>query len=80
MLILRYSVVTSTWASCHFPLNITGFDQHCSATGYTTVGAVDNFMWFGELHPSERADQIIAQEFAKVVEGSSAYATYWSSA
>jgi hypothetical protein len=42
--------------------------------------AVDNFMWFGELHPSERADQIIAQEFAKVVEGSSAYATYWSSA
>jgi hypothetical protein len=63
-----------------FSIEYHWVQQHCSATGYMTVGAVDNFMWFGELHPSERADQIIAQEFAKVVEGSSTYATYWSSA
>lgn len=34
-------------------------------------------MWYDELHPSERTDQVIAKEFAKVVKGLSSYATYW---
>jgi phospholipase/lecithinase/hemolysin len=60
-------------------LNVTGYDQHCYSSGCTTVGKVDDFMWFDELHPSERTDQIIAREFVSVVEGRSGYASYWSS-
>jgi len=67
-------------SATYMPLNVTGFDQHCSASNCTTVGAVDSFMWFDELHPSERTDQTIAREFIKVVEGNSTYTTYWISA
>src|ERR1700730_17376762 len=61
----------AAYSATSTPLNVTGFDQHCSASGCKTIGAVDNFMWFDELHPSERTDQIIAREFIKVVEGNS---------
>jgi len=50
----------AAYSATSTPLNVTGFDQHCSISGCTTVGAVDDFMWFDELHPSERTDQIIA--------------------
>ncbi len=39
--------------------------------------SLDHFLWFDELHPSERADQVIAREFVNVVKGTSKYATYW---
>lgn len=35
------------------------------------------FLWYDELHPSERVDAVIAKEFVKLVEGKSKYATYW---
>lgn len=43
----------------------------------TKNGSIDGYMWFDELHPSERMDQIIAEEFIRVVEGRSSYAAYW---
>jgi len=82
--VYMYSLMTgiynnpAAYSTTSIPLNVTGFDQHCFTTGCTTIGAVDSFMWFDRLHPSERTDQIIATEFIKVVEGNSTYATYWS--
>jgi hypothetical protein len=70
----------AAYSTTSTPLNVTGFDQHCSAASCMTVGAVDSFMWFDGLHLSERTDQIIAQEFIQVVEGYSTYAIYYSSA
>jgi phospholipase/lecithinase/hemolysin len=42
----------ATYLTTSAPLNVTGFDQLCSATGCTIIGALDSFMWFDELHPS----------------------------
>ncbi|EAW11701.1 SGNH/GDSL hydrolase family protein [Aspergillus clavatus NRRL 1] len=61
------------------PPNVTGYNSHCPVSGgdCTRLPNPELFMWFDELHPSERTDQIIAEEFVKVVEGKSKYATYW---
>ncbi|KAL3421076.1 gdsl lipase acylhydrolase family protein [Phlyctema vagabunda] len=62
------------------PANVTGSyiscqpDEACPKTSNLTL---DHFLWYDELHPSERTDQVIAEEFVKVVDGSSDYATYW---
>ncbi|KAH6714778.1 carbohydrate esterase family 16 protein [Leptodontidium sp. MPI-SDFR-AT-0119] len=32
--------------------------------------SLDHYLWYDELHPSEKTDQVIAKEFAKVVNGS----------
>lgn len=39
--------------------------------------SLDHYLWFDELHPSERADRVIAEEFVRVVKGGSKYAKYW---
>ncbi len=63
------------------PANVTGQYYQCDvATGgncTTSSLGLDHFLWYDELHPTEKADQVIAEEFVKVVKGSSTYATYW---
>lgn len=63
------------------PPNVQGQYYLCDiATGSKCTKSslsLDHFMWYDELHPSERTDQVIAKEFAKVVKGLSSYATYW---
>jgi len=65
------------------PANVTGQYHKCDvATGSVCVDSsvsLDHYMWYDELHPSEKTDQAIAKEFVKVVKGSSTYATYWES-
>lgn len=34
---------------------------------------------YDELHPTQQTERVIAREFVDVVEGSSKWATYWSS-
>lgn len=63
------------------PANVTGQYSICGSTGAMCISQEDRdpsqFLWYDELHPSERTDTIIAKEFMKVVEGKSKYATYW---
>ncbi|RAL14397.1 SGNH/GDSL hydrolase family protein [Aspergillus homomorphus CBS 101889] len=62
------------------PANVTGFEYHCDVNGQNCgkLDSPDSFLWFDQLHPSERTDQIIAEEFLKVVNGESRFAEYWS--
>ncbi|KAE8393090.1 hypothetical protein BDV23DRAFT_180970 [Aspergillus alliaceus] len=59
--------------------NVTGFVKHCNSEGEDCVHLQDEetFMWFDELHPSDTTDRFIAEEFVKVVNGESRWATYW---
>lgn len=63
------------------PANVTGQYFLCdAATGNTCTKeklGLDHFMWYDELHPSNKTDEVIAKEFVKVVEGGSKYAAYW---
>jgi len=62
------------------PFNVTGPFHICDTTGANCVnqeGTLDQYMWFDELHPSQKTDEIVATEFVKVVQGTSTYATYW---
>ena len=63
------------------PANVTSWVNQCSVDGKTctTIGSIDSFFWFDELHPSQGVDKVIAREFLKVVAGNSSYATYWRS-
>ncbi|CAD6502281.1 BgTH12-02519 [Blumeria graminis f. sp. triticale] len=38
---------------------------------------LDHYLWFDELHPGEKTNEVIAGEFVKLVQGTSSYATYW---
>lgn len=62
------------------PANVTGQYNLCDVTGANCVKqkrSLDHFLWYDELHPSERTDEVIAHEFVNVVAGKSKYATYW---
>jgi len=62
------------------PANVTGQYYHCDLTGANCVensGSLDQYLWYDELHPSQKTDEIVAAEFVKVVKGTSMYATYW---
>ncbi|KAL4782193.1 hypothetical protein BJX76DRAFT_349579 [Aspergillus varians] len=62
------------------PANVTGYVNHCNrTTGHCERQPNEaSFLWFDELHPSERTDEIIGQEFVNVVAGNnSRWATYW---
>ncbi|KAM5341621.1 hypothetical protein ACJ41O_014652 [Fusarium nematophilum] len=39
---------------------------------------LSSFMFYDELHPSERTSDIIAKHFIDVINGNSEYATYWT--
>ncbi|KAK8070583.1 acetyl esterase [Apiospora hydei] len=62
------------------PANVTGYYHHCDVNGLNCTNSqnpLSSFMWYDELHPSEKTDEAIGKEFAKVVGGKSSYATYW---
>ncbi|KAI0151168.1 acetyl esterase [Pestalotiopsis sp. NC0098] len=62
------------------PANVTGYYYHCAVDGSNCTkseNSLSSFLWYDELHPSERTDEIIADEFVKLVSGNSSYATYW---
>ncbi|RDW74437.1 SGNH/GDSL hydrolase family protein [Aspergillus mulundensis] len=61
------------------PANVTGYVKHCNkTTGHCErLPNEHSFLWFDELHPSERTDQIVGQEFVNVVAGNSSFANYW---
>lgn len=62
------------------PANVQGQYQLCDPSGSPCVDSklsLDHFLWFDELHPSEKVDEIVAKEFVKVIKGGSKYAKYW---
>ncbi|KAK8109721.1 acetyl esterase [Apiospora kogelbergensis] len=62
------------------PANATGYYHHCDVDNKdcaNSQNSLSSFMWYDELHPSERTDEIIGKEFVRVVRGNSSYATYW---
>jgi hypothetical protein len=59
------------------PLNTTGFVTACADSWCPDKSDWDSFLWYDELHPSEQAGRIVAEEFIKVVEGGSRWVTYW---
>jgi phospholipase/lecithinase/hemolysin len=62
------------------PPNVTGQYYKCDLKGAnckSAKGSPDAYLWWDELHPTARVDQIIAREFIKVVGGTSKYAVYW---
>lgn len=64
------------------PANVTHVFYSCDLTGQKCADEpgkeIDQFMWYDELHPSAKVDEVIGHEFVKVVKGTSDYATYWS--
>lgn len=64
------------------PVDPIGYFRHCDpATGacVDSQNDPDSFLWYDELHPSVRSSEILAEEFIKVVEGTSKYATTYVS-
>jgi phospholipase/lecithinase/hemolysin len=65
------------------PANVTGSYATC-LEGQSCVYSNEtksSFLWYDELHPSERTDEIIARNFLDVVKyGNSSYAQYYTSA
>ncbi|CAH0058231.1 unnamed protein product [Clonostachys solani] len=61
--------------------NVDGVYQFCQSSDVASCTRASepksNFMWFDELHPSERTSEIIAQSFIDTIQGNSSYATYW---
>lgn len=62
------------------PANVTGVFRTCPTSGTPCVDSalsIDHFLWFDELHPSTKTDEIIAKEFITLVKGKSKFAKYW---
>ncbi|KAF2104060.1 GDSL lipase/acylhydrolase family protein [Rhizodiscina lignyota] len=59
------------------PLNVTGFETYCPANQTCTIQNADSYLWYDEVHPSEQAFRKVAEEFVRVVQGTSVWATYW---
>lgn len=62
------------------PANVTGVYHSCAVAGTPCVDSelpLSHFLWYDELHPSTKADEIIAKEFIQVVKGQSRFAAYW---
>ncbi|TVY53076.1 Acetylesterase [Lachnellula cervina] len=61
------------------PANVTGAYWVCNDASACTASAVglDHYLWYDDLHPSEKTDEAIAHEFVSVVTGTSKFATYW---
>ncbi|KAI9146927.1 Acetylesterase [Paramyrothecium foliicola] len=60
------------------PLNVTSFVTACGKA-CDSNDARDSYMWYDELHPSEQTDRVVAEEFIKVVNGTSRFASYFNS-
>ncbi|TQN69565.1 Acetylesterase [Colletotrichum shisoi] len=64
------------------PANVTGVYRACDPVTRVCVDsseAKSSFLWYDELHPSERAEEIVAQHFIDVVYGNSTYGTTYAS-
>ncbi|KAI1111595.1 carbohydrate esterase family 16 protein [Nemania sp. NC0429] len=64
------------------PANVTGTYHTCSVSGadcFDSEHPLSSFLWYDALHPSARADEIIATEFVKALENKSSYAKYYRS-
>ncbi|CAK7220223.1 hypothetical protein SBRCBS47491_004115 [Sporothrix bragantina] len=66
------------------PANSTGYYHHCDPKNTSNCAnvantAIDNFMFYDELHPSPKTDSIIAETFLDVVAGVSPYGTTYKS-
>ncbi|KAL2148478.1 hypothetical protein VTH82DRAFT_2032 [Thermothelomyces myriococcoides] len=58
------------------PHNVNGYYHQCEPAGSPCVdqpGPLNGYMWFDELHPSNKTSSIIAQNFIDVVAGKSKY-------
>ncbi|KAJ3544437.1 hypothetical protein NM688_g5746 [Phlebia brevispora] len=68
---------TGAIRSCVFQENENPDDPgNCTVV---TGSAVDSYLWFDELHPSEQTDRVVAREIAAAIRGSSSkYATWFS--
>jgi phospholipase/lecithinase/hemolysin len=62
------------------PPNVQSWVNQCDVQGNNCneQQSPDSYLWYDELHPSEQTDRIVAREFAKVVNGESAFAEYVS--
>ncbi|KND93313.1 Thermolabile hemolysin [Tolypocladium ophioglossoides CBS 100239] len=59
------------------PANITGQYRVCFANCVVSPEPLSSFMWYDELHPSARMEEIIAKNFIDVVNGKSKYGTHY---
>ncbi|KAF8307861.1 hypothetical protein DL93DRAFT_2087555 [Clavulina sp. PMI_390] len=69
------------WISA--PYNTTGYHYHCNVSDNCATSYIydqedwNSYVWYDELHPSERTDRIIADEIIKTFKKQSKYATYY---
>ncbi|RKU42162.1 hypothetical protein DL546_001208 [Coniochaeta pulveracea] len=61
------------------PASTSYYHQVNPVTGASSnlPGSLDQYMWYDELHPSNKTDSVIAKEFVDVVAGTSPYATQY---
>ncbi|CAN8102604.1 unnamed protein product [Discula destructiva] len=63
------------------PANATGFYHHCIPEDNLVCtdepNPLDTFLWYDELHPSNKTDTVIAREFLGVVGGNSSYGRWF---
>ncbi|POR34892.1 Thermolabile hemolysin [Tolypocladium paradoxum] len=57
------------------PANVTGPYRSCLSNCVVSPEPLSSFMWYDELHPSARMEEIIATSFIDVVNGNSKYGT-----
>ncbi|KAL2139067.1 hypothetical protein VTI28DRAFT_5852 [Corynascus sepedonium] len=58
------------------PHNVNSYYHQCESTGSPCVdqpGSLDGYMWYDELHPSNKTSSVIAEHFLDVVAGKSKY-------
>ncbi|RYP06543.1 hypothetical protein DL764_003088 [Monosporascus ibericus] len=63
------------------PADVVGFYWRCTNADYDDCKGsehpLSSFLWYDELHPSERTEEIIGEEFVKLVHGESKYGSYY---
>ncbi|KAK2589385.1 hypothetical protein QQS21_012939 [Conoideocrella luteorostrata] len=60
------------------PANVTAPYRICLDSCVSSDQPMSSFIWYDELHPSERMDMIYSKEFIEVVKGTSKYGTYYT--
>ncbi|KAI1343248.1 carbohydrate esterase family 16 protein [Xylariaceae sp. FL0016] len=67
------------------PANVTGFYHQCGDPNSEYSDCIDSsdslgsFLWYDELHPSSKTDEIIGSEFVKLLSGNSSYGISYKS-
>ncbi|KAH9905429.1 carbohydrate esterase family 16 protein [Xylariomycetidae sp. FL2044] len=63
------------------PANATGYYHQCGGPDFDECTdseyPLTSFLWYDELHPSTKADEIIASEFVKLLDRGSTYGKYY---